>query len=76
MILMNIGQQFPETGLKHLLPLTDSSSDQSRRHFRFTLNEYRRSLSSTDIMVARQIIWERVLRIRGKQGLNRNTQWA
>lgn len=47
-----------------------------REHFRFILHEYRRSLSSTDIMVARQIIWKRVMRTRGKQGLNRNTQWA
>lgn len=74
--LTNIGPRFAETSLIHLLTLPDSSSDRSRRHFRFTLHEYRRSLSSIDIMVARQIIWERVLRTRGKQGLNRNTRWA
>ncbi len=76
MTLKNIGQRFPEIGLMHLLPLPDSNSDRSRRHFRFTLHEYRRSLSSTDIMVTRQTFWERVTRTRGKQELNRNTRWA
>lgn len=74
--LKNFSQQFPVPGLMHLLPLTDSGADQSGRHFRFTLHEYRRSLSSTDIMVARQTFWEQVMRARGKQGLNRNKQWV